>query len=81
MSNIFDDFYENLPKGRCHPCKYAKAINAGDDWVFLSCWHEPYQGKRVTEIKDCPMGKKSMKVQENQLCWYKYYIANNCNRL
>lgn len=54
MSNIFDDFYENLPKGRCHPCKYAKAINAGDDWVFLSCWHEPYKGKWVAEIKDCP---------------------------
>ena len=54
MSNIFDDFYKNLPKGRCHPCKYAKAIYAGNVGVFLSCWHEPYQGKRVVEIKDCP---------------------------
>lgn len=20
-NDIFDDFYANLPKGRCHPCK------------------------------------------------------------
>lgn len=33
MSNIFDDFYENLPKGRCHPCKYAKAINVGNESI------------------------------------------------
>lgn len=57
-NDIFDDFYENLPKGRCHPCKYAKVINAGDNWVFLSCWHEPYRGKWVAEIKDCPVGKE-----------------------
>lgn len=60
-NDIFDDFYdfyENLPKGRCHPCKYAKVINAGNNWVFLSCWYEPYRGKWVAEIKDCPVGKE-----------------------
>lgn len=70
MSDIFNIFYENLPKGRCNPCKYAKAINAGNDWVFLSCWHEPYRGKRVAEIKDCPIGRKSTEVKENEFCWY-----------
>ena len=49
-----DEFYEELPEGRCHPCPYAKCVVATDQYMFLGCYHEPYKGKRVVEIKECP---------------------------
>jgi|LSQX01.3.fsa_nt_gb hypothetical protein len=52
--------WEKYNKGRCYKCEYAKEITASSDFVFLGCVHEPYLGKPLTSIKDCPMGKKSM---------------------
>ena len=50
-----DMYLENLPKGRCNPCKYAKVIIAApSQFMFLGCYHEPYCGKWVRKIKDCP---------------------------
>ena len=54
MSNYIDKFYEELKKGRCHPCKFAKAVVAQNEFVFLGCYHKPFRGKAVCEIKDCP---------------------------
>lgn len=31
---MHEEFYKSLPKGRCNPCKYAKAVVAGDDFTF-----------------------------------------------
>lgn len=42
---------------RCEGCEYAKEINATGDWKFIGCTHEPYKGKWVAEIKDCPKEK------------------------
>jgi len=43
--------------GRCQDCNYCKHISAGD-WSFYGCQHEPYKGKWVVEIKDCPKIKE-----------------------
>ncbi len=54
MSDEIKEFFESLPKGRCHPCKYARAVFAPGQFMFLGCYHKPYRGKWVAEIKDCP---------------------------
>ena len=54
MKDSIDDFIASLPKGRCNPCEYAKCVVATEQYMFLGCYCEPYHGKRVSEIKDCP---------------------------
>lgn len=54
MSNQIDDFHNNVPDGRCKGCTYARAVVATGQWMFLGCYHAPYRGKRVAEIKECP---------------------------
>ena len=49
-----DEFYKNLPEGRCKGCNYARAVVAIGQWIFLGCYHTPYKGKMTSEIKDCP---------------------------
>lgn len=60
LNNYYEcmpDFYSNLPDGRCNSngnlCKFAKYVGTGHGWGFLGCYHAPYTGKRVSEIKDC----------------------------
>lgn len=52
--NEIDEFYESLPLGRCTYCKYARQVFATGQFIFLGCYHEPYHGKWVAEIKNCP---------------------------
>lgn len=54
MNNL-SDFYKDLPNGRCHPCEFAKYVGTWEGWGFLGCYHPPYTGKRVCEIKNCPI--------------------------
>ena len=54
MSNVIENFYNSLPDGRCKGCTYARHVVATGQWIFLGCYHMPYTGKRVSEIKDCP---------------------------
>lgn len=49
-----ETFYKNLPKGRCNPCRYARAVGTWEGYMFLGCYHRPYKGKSVAEIKNCP---------------------------
>lgn len=58
MSNPIDDFYHNIPDGRCKGCLYARTVVATGQWMFLGCYHTPYTGKRVGEIKNCPKERK-----------------------
>ena len=53
--NTIDRFYISLPKGRCNPCQYARHVFAQDGFAFLGCYKEPYHGKLVSEIMDCPL--------------------------
>ena len=48
------EFKKNLKDGRCKNCKYANLVDATGGYQFLGCYHRPYKGKRVVEIKDCP---------------------------
>lgn len=41
-------------KERCAGCQYCKIVNACFGWSFYGCYCEPYRGKWVAEIKDCP---------------------------
>lgn len=54
MENEIDVFLRKLPEGRCNPCEYAKAVTANGGFIFLGCYHSPYRGKQVREIKECP---------------------------
>lgn len=56
--NKIDEFYNSLPRGRCNPCEFSKCIVANDQFMFLGCVHQPYKGKWVREIKDCPKDAK-----------------------
>ena len=47
-------FKTDYNRGRCNPCPYAEEMNSSDGWFFLGCFHKPYNGKWVVEIKDCP---------------------------
>lgn len=51
---VYDDFYKSLPKGRCNPCVFAKAVMANGGYMFLGCYYGDYHGKNVAEIKECP---------------------------
>lgn len=55
-----EDFHKILFDGRCKGCEYGRGVSGGG-WSFLGCFHEPYKGKWVAEIKDCPIGKESKK--------------------
>lgn len=39
---------------RCEGCEFARRIEATGGWSFIGCRHEPYHGKWVAEIKECP---------------------------
>lgn len=66
MSDEIKEFFESLPKGRCRPCKYARVVFAQDQFMFLGCYHEPYRGKWVAEIKDCPKKLNKEKKDERE---------------
>lgn len=39
---------------RCIGCEYNKRVFANSQWEFRGCYHKPYRGKWIAEIKDCP---------------------------
>lgn len=39
---------------QCEKCEYHKHIYAQYGFRFIGCYHEPYHGKWVAEIKECP---------------------------
>lgn len=46
-------------KNRCEGCEFAKRISAQmSNWSFIGCTHEPYKGKWIVEIEDCPKEAK-----------------------
>lgn len=46
--------------GRCKGCKYARTINSTEGWQFVGCICEPYKGKWVVEIENCPMEEQRL---------------------
>lgn len=45
---------EEIIKQRCEKCAYNRPVYATDQWNFRGCYHKPYEGKWVAEIKRCP---------------------------
>ena len=45
---------KDYPRGRCNPCRHAREVETTGQWSFLGCYHPPYHGKWVAEIKECP---------------------------
>jgi len=43
-------------KERCRGCEYRHIVHTNGGYNFYGCYHRPYTGKRVAEIKDCPKG-------------------------
>lgn len=39
-------------------CEYCKPVYSTGGWRFYGCFAKPYNGKWVSEIKDCPLIKK-----------------------
>ncbi len=44
---------------RCRGCEYVRDIRANGDWWFKGCKHEPYRGKWIVEIANCPKERKT----------------------
>ena len=57
---------EEYAKGRCDGCKDRRRVHAQNNYSFYGCYHRPYTGKRVAEIKDCP--KEDKRCQELEPC-------------
>lgn len=57
--NKLKEFYDSIPNGRCKPCEYGKVVVGSGEYLFLGCYCSPYNGKRVSEIKDCPYKAES----------------------
>lgn len=53
-NKMFDE--EKPIKQRCEGCEYCKRVYAQNNFRFNGCYHRPYTGKWVAEIKDCPKG-------------------------
>lgn len=46
--------YTKASEDRCSNCKFRKLTYTNGGWSFYGCCHEPYKGKWIAEIKDCP---------------------------
>lgn len=50
--------HEEETTSRCEKCKYRRTVHATGGWQFNGCYHRPYTGKWVAEIRDCPKEKE-----------------------
>ena len=50
---------EESVKSRCDGCNYRMRVYAQNNFSFYGCYHRPYIGKWVAEIKDCPKKPES----------------------
>lgn len=52
------EFEDDVKKHeRCEGCKYKHIVHTNGGFNFYGCYHRPYTGKWVAEIKDCPKKK------------------------
>ena len=57
---------EERTKSRCEGCAYRKRVYAQGNYSFYGCYHRPYTGKRLAEIKDCPKEDKHCEKPESE---------------
>ena len=46
--------YTKASSDRCRDCEYRQMVHAKGGCSFCGCFHEPYKGTWIAEIKDCP---------------------------
>lgn len=63
---------ETVVKPRCEGCEYRKIVHAQNNYTFYGCYHHPYIGKRVAEIKECP------KTEIEKIQWLKWENLKEC---
>lgn len=49
-----------------HLCEFARMVTATGGWSFYGCTHEPYHGKWIAEINECPFGKTPQDFEETR---------------
>lgn len=54
---MFEEDETEKTKPRCQGCEHRKRVYAQSDFSFWGCYHHPYTGKWVAEIKNCPKRK------------------------
>lgn len=55
MSNGFFEYNNQSSRGSCDGCRYCRTVYAAGGWSFRGCYHNPYHGKWVAEIQNCPI--------------------------
>lgn len=48
------DFQKNV----CMDCIHSSFVYSGRNFRFIGCFCEPYKGKWVAELRECPLGKE-----------------------
>lgn len=53
---ILDEIIDFDPneKERCDGCKDCRTVYCNGGFQFYGCYHKPYRGKWVKDIKHCP---------------------------
>lgn len=49
-----EDKFRKVRKERCDGRKNCKLVHCNGGFSFYGCYNNPYHGKWVGEIKDCP---------------------------
>ena len=50
--------YTKVSEDRCSNCKFRHIVYTNGGWNFFGCYHEPYKGKWIAEIKECPIERE-----------------------
>ena len=58
MKMFNEDDMQREKRARCQGCEYKRMVHANGGFNFYGCYHRPYKGKRVVEIKECPKSKE-----------------------
>lgn len=45
---------DNEYEKKCKHCEHCRRVYAQNGWSIVGCFHEPYRGKWIAEIKECP---------------------------
>lgn len=53
-----DDAEKPKKEKKCLHCRFCRGVYTNGGFQFLGCYHQPYHGKWVAEIKECPKEKE-----------------------
>lgn len=59
----------------CKFCSNCKEVRANGGFVFFGCYHKPYKGKWIAEIKDCPLEQEVKDIMREAI---RKYVEVDC---